>query len=91
LNDIISSLVPPFFIKLATIIQQDQRAQQVEAQLEAALKKKLTLDMSKALEATLAAEPTLAHESMEASSARLLTKSSKNRRRRKTKHPFQKL
>jgi hypothetical protein len=53
--NIVSSLVPPLFIELTTITQQDQCAQRAEAQLEAVLKKKLTQDMSKALKATLAA------------------------------------
>jgi hypothetical protein len=64
-RDIMSVLVTPLFIELATTTALDQRAQRAEAQLEASLKKKATLDMSKAIEATLAAEPTVAHANME--------------------------
>ena len=65
-QDILSALVPPLFLELAVTTAKDQRAQQADAQLAAALKKQVTLDMStKALEATLALETPVVHANIE--------------------------
>jgi hypothetical protein len=85
-----SILVSPLFIELATTTAQDQHAQQAEAQLEAALKKKVALlNMIKALETTLAAEPTVAHANMEGIIGQVVCKKYYNKRN-KRRNPFSK-
>jgi hypothetical protein len=46
-------------------LKEDQLLQEKNAKLEAALKKKATLDMGQALDGSIAKEPTVAHKNME--------------------------
>ena len=89
-REILSTLVPPLFIELATVTDQDQRTQRAEAQLAASLKKKTTLDMSKALEATLAAEPTVVHANMEGLIGQVVNKKLSKQRKQEEKQLLQK-
>jgi hypothetical protein len=63
--NILFDLVPPLFLQISDSTKEDQLVQKANAKLEAALKKKATLDMGQALDDSLAKEPTVAHENME--------------------------
>jgi hypothetical protein len=65
ITDILEDLVPPLFLQISDSTTENQSVQKANAKLEAALKKKATLDMGQALDESLAKEPTVAHENME--------------------------
>lgn len=65
LTRILSDLVPPSFLQISDSTKEDRLVQQANAKLEAALKKKTTLDMGQALDDSRTKEPMVAHRNME--------------------------
>jgi hypothetical protein len=63
-SKILSDLVPLLFLLISDSTKEDQLVQKVNAKLEAALKKKSTLDMGQALDGSLAKESAVAQENM---------------------------
>ena len=81
--DILENLVPPLFLQISDSTKEDQLVQKANAKLEAALKKKATLDMGQALDDSLAKEPTVAHENMEGLVQSIVQRQLKNEDKRK--------
>jgi hypothetical protein len=80
---ILEDLVLPLFLKISDSTKEDQLVQKVNAKLEAALKKKATLDMGQALDDLIAKEPTVAHENMEGLVQSIVQRQLKNVEKRK--------
>jgi hypothetical protein len=81
--NILFDLVPPLFLQISDSTKEDQLVQKANAKLEAALKKKATLDMGQALDDSLAKEPTVAHENMEGLVQSIVQRQLKNEDKRK--------
>jgi hypothetical protein len=80
---ILEVLVPPLFLKISNSTKEDQLVQKANAKLEAALKKKATLDMGQALDNSIAKEPTVAHKNMEGLVQSIVQRQLKNEEKRK--------
>jgi hypothetical protein len=80
---ILEDLVPPLFLQISDSTKEDQLVQKANAKLEAALKKKATLDMGQALDDSIAKEPTVAHENMEGLVQSIVQRQLKNEEKRK--------
>jgi hypothetical protein len=80
---ILEDLVPPLFLKISDSTKEDQLVQKANAKLEAALKKKATLDMGQVLDDSIAKEPTVAHENMEGLVQSIVQRQLKNEEKRK--------
>jgi hypothetical protein len=81
--NILFNLVPPLYLQISDSTKEDQLVQKAKAKLEAALKKKATLDMSQALDDSLAKEPTVAHENIEGLVQSIVQHQLKNEDKRK--------
>ncbi len=81
--NILFDLVLPLFLQISDSTKEDQLVQKANAKLEAAIKKKATLDMGQALDDSLAKEPTVAHENMEGLVQSIVQRQLKNEEKRK--------
>jgi hypothetical protein len=79
----LEDLVLPLFLKISDSTKEDQVVQKANAKLEAALKKKATLDMGQALDDSIAKEPTVAHKKMEGLVQSIVQRQLKNEGKRK--------
>jgi hypothetical protein len=80
---ILKDLVPPLFLKISDSTKEDQLVQKTNAKLEAALKKKATLDMGQVLDDSISKEPTVAQENMEGLVQSIVQRQLKNVEKRK--------
>jgi hypothetical protein len=63
-KDVLSDLVPPFFLDLARTVDVTQAEKKANAKLKAVLRQTKTIDMAKLLEANLATQQTVTPENM---------------------------
>jgi hypothetical protein len=84
-KDVMSNLISPLFFELASTTEVDQRIQKANAKLEAAMKKRTTLDLGAAIAASLDNEPTVEHKNMESLIDKVVNKKLDEQQRKHTK------